>query len=63
MVTIGREYGLHSWQLGNNWRRIRLFRHLEMFTDRDSKDDKESLTQRALRLEERKMVTLPNNEH
>jgi len=24
-----------------------------MFTDRDSKDDKESLTQRALRLEER----------
>ena len=42
---------------------IGLFRHLEMFTDRDSRDDKESLTQRALRLEERKMVTLPNNEH
>ena len=30
---------------------VRLFRHLKMFTD--SKDDKESLTQRALRLEER----------
>jgi len=49
--------------LGNNWRRIQLFRHLEMFTDRDSKDDKESLTQWTLRLEERKMVTLPNDEH
>ena len=31
----------------------RLFRHLEMFTGRDPKDDKESLSQRALRLEER----------
>jgi len=42
---------------------VRLFRHLEMFMDRNSKDDKESLTQRAIRLEERKMVSLPNNEH
>ena len=32
---------------------VRPFRHTKMFTDRDSKDDKESLTQRALRLEER----------
>ena len=31
----------------------RPFRHLEMFTAGESKDDKESLTQRALRLEER----------
>jgi len=31
----------------------RLSRHLEIFTDRDPKDDKESLSQRALRLEER----------
>jgi len=53
MVTIGGETALS----------VRPFRHFEMFTDRDSKDDKESLTQRALRLEERKMVTLPNNEH
>ena len=30
-----------------------LFRHLEMYTDKDSKDDKESLSQRTLRLEER----------
>jgi len=55
--------GNESPQLTVNWRRIRLFRHLEIFTDRNSKDDEESLTQRALRLEERKMVTLPNNEH
>ena len=56
MPRLGRE-------LGDNWWRIRLFRHLKMFTDRNSKDDKESLTQKALRLEEREMVTLPNNEH
>jgi len=53
MVTIGGETALSR----------ATFRHIEMFTDRDSKDDKESLTQRALRLQERKRVTLPNNEH
>ena len=41
----------------SSWGRKTALSHAEMNTDRDSKDDKEGLSHRALRLEERRTLT------